>query len=133
MEKSDLLVELGVEEIPAWMLEDASQQFADLLVRSLKERRLGAEVEVVWYTPRRIVVSLREVPKRQEDLRETVTGPPKSVAYNADGTPGRAAIAFAERNAVPVSRIRIVRMPKGEYLSIVRTVRGVGYVLRESA
>lgn len=124
MDKSNLLIELGVEEIPAWMLEDASQQFADLLVRSLKDQRLSAEAEAVWFTPRRIVVSLSDVPIRQEDQRETVTGPPKSVAYNADGTPGRAAIAFAERNGVPISRIRIVRMPKGEYLSIVRTVRG---------
>lgn len=124
MEKSDLLVELGVEEIPAWMLEDASHQFADFLVAALREQRLSAAVEVVWFTPRRIVVSLRDVPRRQDDLRETVTGPPKSVAYNVDGTPGRAATAFAERIGVPVSRVRIVQMPKGEYLSIVRTVRG---------
>jgi len=31
MDKSELLVELGVEEIPAWMLEDAARQFADCL------------------------------------------------------------------------------------------------------
>jgi len=124
MEKSELVVELGVEEIPSSMLEDASRQFADILVESLKGQRLSTGQVTLWYTPRRIIVGIQDVPVRQEDLLETITGPPKSVAYDNAGAPTRAALAFAQKHNVPLSRTKIVQTPKGEYLSIVRKVRG---------
>lgn len=124
MEKSELVVELGVEEIPSSMIESASRQFADLLAASLQEQRLTPGEMTVWYTPRRIIVGIQDVPVRQEDLLETVTGPPKSVAYDREGNPTKAAQAFAQKNGVPLSKTRITATPKGEYLSIVRKVRG---------
>ncbi len=125
MKKAELLVELGTEEIPASMLEGAAQQFAQYLMQGLKDARLDAALEAVWYTPRRIIVGLAGIPVRQEDLRETITGPPRKVAYDALGAPTRAAIAFAEKNGVSLSRIKIIQTPKGEYLSAVRKVRGL--------
>jgi glycyl-tRNA synthetase beta chain len=124
MEKSELVVELGVEEIPAWMLADATAQFAVLLKESLKEQRLDTGRCTQWYTPRRIVVGIEDIPSRQEDLLETVTGPPRKVAYDADNRPTRAALAFAEKNGVSSAKIKIVETPKGEYLSIDRRIRG---------
>ncbi len=124
MEKSELVVELGVEEIPSSMLEDASRQFADILVESLKGQRLSTGQVTLWYTPRRIIVGIQDVPVRQEELLETITGPPKSVAYDSAGAPTRAGLAFAQKNNIPLSRAKIVQTPKGEYLSIVRKVRG---------
>jgi glycyl-tRNA synthetase beta chain len=124
MGKMELVVELGVEEIPASMLPDATRQFAALLTESLKSQRLAAGKIVEWYTPRRIIVGIEDVPARQEDLRETVTGPPKSVAYDASGAPAKAALAFAQKNGVTPDEIEIVATPKGEYLSIARTLRG---------
>jgi len=124
MEKMELVVELGVEEIPASMSADATRQFACLLSESLKNRRLATGKIVEWYTPRRIIVGIEDVPVRQDDLRESVTGPPKSVAYDSSGAPAKAALAFAQKNGVTPDKIEIVTTPKGEYLSIVRTVRG---------
>jgi glycyl-tRNA synthetase beta chain len=124
MEKSELVVELGVEEIPASMLEDASRQFADILVESLKGQRLSMGAVTRWYTPRRIIVGIQDIPERQEDLLETITGPPKSIAYDSAGSPTKAAFAFAQKNGVSISRLKVTRTPKGEYLSIVRKVRG---------
>jgi glycyl-tRNA synthetase beta subunit len=43
MEKSELVVELGVEEIPASMIEDSAQQFRDILLDLLKSRRLDSD------------------------------------------------------------------------------------------
>ena len=124
MEKSELVVEIGVEEIPASMLEDAASQFAKSLRQSLQQQRLAAGECTLWYTPRRIIVGLADIPVRQEDLRETLTGPPKSVAYDASGVPTKAALAFAQKNGVPLARVHLVQTPKGEYLSVVRKVRG---------
>jgi glycyl-tRNA synthetase beta chain len=46
------------------------------------------------------------------------------VAFEPDGTPKRAAEAFAKKHAVPVSEIRIVRTDKGEYAAITRRAIG---------
>lgn len=124
MEKSELVVELGVEEIPASMLADAARQFADLLIEALKEQRLAAGKCTQWYTPRRLIIGLEDIAVRQEDLQETVMGPPKSVAFDAAGAPTKAAIAFAQKNGVPLDAVQTVQMPKGEYLALVRKVRG---------
>jgi glycyl-tRNA synthetase beta chain len=124
MEKSELVVELGVEEIPASMLEDAARQLVEFLVESLKAQRLSVgEVERL-YSPRRIIAAIREIPVCQDDLVESIVGPPKSVAYDAAGVPTRAAMAFAQKNGVHASQLKIVQTPKGEYLSIQRNVPG---------
>jgi glycyl-tRNA synthetase beta chain len=113
-----------VEEIPASMLEDAATQFSSLLQQALQAERLPSQAGAVWYTPRRIIVSLTGIPLRQDDLEETVTGPPKSVAFDSAGQPTRAAIGFAEKNKSPLSRTRVIQTPKGEYLCITRKIRG---------
>jgi glycyl-tRNA synthetase beta chain len=124
MEKSELVIELGVEEIPASVIENAARQFSEILGASLKAERLPVEQSVYWYTPRRIILGLRDVPVRQEDLTESLVGPPKTVAYDSAGAPTRAAIAFAQKYGVSLSKTKLVTTPKGEYLSILRTVRG---------
>jgi glycyl-tRNA synthetase beta chain len=124
MEKTELVVELGVEEIPAWMLEDAARQLSEILVDSLKAQRLSSEIKATWYTPRRIIVGIKDIPVRQDDLRETVIGPPKSVSYDAQGNPTKAAIAFAQKHGVELAKLRMISTPKGEYLSLARKVRG---------
>jgi glycyl-tRNA synthetase beta chain len=124
MEKSELVIELGVEELPASMIEDASRQFTDLILESLKAQRLACGEVTRWYTPRRIILGIQDVPVRQDDLVEEITGPPKSVAYDNAGNPTKAAMAFAQKNGVPLSKLKIVRTPKGEYISIARKVRG---------
>jgi glycyl-tRNA synthetase beta chain len=124
MEKSELVVELGVEEIPAWMLEDATRQFAESLLQSLKQQRLSVGECTQWYAPRRIIVGIADIPVRQDDLKETVTGPPKSVSYDASGAPTKAALAFAQKHGVSLKHIRFIQTPKGEYLALERTIRG---------
>jgi glycyl-tRNA synthetase beta chain len=124
MGKGELLVELGTEEIPASMLEGATQQLAQNLVEGLEGERLTSTMSAVWYTPRRMIVALNEVPSRQDDLLETIMGPPRRVAYDSEDNPTRAALAFAEKTGVPFSKIKIVETPRGEYLSAVRRQRG---------
>ncbi len=124
MERSELLIELGVEEIPASMVENAARQFAEALVKGLEAHRLRSEVDLIWFTPRRLMVGLKELPDRQEDLVESVVGPPARVAYDSDGKPTRAAQAFAEKNCVPLSKVRKVTTPKGEYLSVEKRTKG---------
>ncbi len=124
MKNAELVVEIGVEEIPAAMLTEATDQLARNLIEGLKAQRLGSSVLAKWYTPRRMIVGLGEIPIRQDDRLETIMGPPRRVAFDADGNPTRAAIAFAEKNGVPISGISFVTTPKGEYLCVDRRQKG---------
>jgi glycyl-tRNA synthetase beta chain len=124
MDNAELLVELGTEEIPASMLESAAQQLADHLIAELHTARLPATLSALWYTPRRMIVGLKDIPVRQEDLLETIVGPPRRVAFDSEGKPTRAAQAFAEKNGIPLSKINIVETAKGEYLSATRREKG---------
>jgi glycyl-tRNA synthetase beta chain len=114
MENSELVIELGVEEIPASMLEDAARQFSTLLVDLLKAQRLPAAGCKQWFTPRRIIVGFDAIPIRQEDLVEDILGPPQRIAY-VHGEPTRATLAFAQITAPRYRNCRWSK-PKGEYV-----------------
>jgi glycyl-tRNA synthetase beta chain len=124
MENAELVVELGTEELPASLIEGAAQQFAQQLVSGLRAERLTGSVSAVWYTPRRTIVALDNLPARQDGVSETIMGPPRRVAFDSEGKPTRAAIAFAEKNGVALSKTKVIETPKGEYLSVVRKHKG---------
>ena len=64
------------------------------------------------------------MPERQEDLDETVTGPPVSAAFNAAGEPTPAALGFAKKQGVPFEALERVKTDKGEYLAAKKHMRG---------
>jgi glycyl-tRNA synthetase beta chain len=64
------------------------------------------------------------MPERQEDLDETVTGPPVSAAFAASGEPTPAALGFAKKQGVAFEALERVKTDKGEYLAARKHVRG---------
>ena len=77
----DLLIEIGVEELPAAWLPGLTVQLAEKLDSRLRELRMAPDAPVESYaTPRRLTAHVGRMPERQDDLEETVTGPPVSAA-----------------------------------------------------
>src|SRR4051812_32079351 len=64
------------------------------------------------------------MPERQEDLDETISGPPVSAAFNAAGEPTPAAIGFAKKQGVGIDAIERVKTDKGEYIAARKHQRG---------
>ena len=121
----ELLLEIGCEEMPASWLPSLTRQLGDRLGKQLDDARLAWRTPVEAHsTPRRLVVRIRSVADRQRDLEETVTGPPVTAAFDADGRPTRAAEGFARKNGVDVEALQRVSTPKGEYLSYLRQQPG---------
>jgi glycyl-tRNA synthetase beta chain len=71
-----------------------------------------------------LVASAKGLRLRQADVVREVTGPPKSVAYDAVGKPTRAAESFASKQGVPIGKLYLVSTPKGEYVSAKQTIVG---------
>lgn len=121
--KSDLLLELGCEELPASFVEGALDALPALAEKRLGELRLGWTAIRALGTPRRLALLVEGLDERQPDLEEEVTGPPTKAAFK-DGAPTRAAQAFAEKLGVAVDALRRVDTPKGEYLVGTRKEKG---------
>ncbi len=102
-----------------------TRQLAQKLEDRLKELRIapGAPIES-FSTPRRLTARVAGIAERQDDLDETVTGPPVSAAFDKQGQPSPAAVGFARKQGVPFEQITRVQTPKGEYLAYQRHVRG---------
>src|SRR5438552_4162448 len=115
---AELLFEIGCEEIPAGMLPKAEEDLRVNIEKLLAAEDLSKEATVETFsTPRRLTAWVRGLPYKQVDVEFEVTGPPKSVAYDAVGAPTRAALSFAEKQRVHVSSLYLVQTPKGEYLA----------------
>jgi glycyl-tRNA synthetase beta chain len=121
----ELLIELGVEELPASWLPPLTRQLADAAAAQLKAFRLDIDGPVETFsTPRRLTLLVARVAERQTDLEEVLTGPPVSAAAAADGTPTPAAVGFARKHGVEVDALERVETPKGTYLAYRRRQRG---------
>jgi glycyl-tRNA synthetase beta chain len=122
-ETSDLLLEIGVEELPASFVEAALRALPELARKRFAELRL-AHAEIHAYgTPRRLAIVVEALAACQPDLEEELTGPPVKAAFK-DGAPTRAAEAFASKVGVAVSDLRRASTPKGEYLVGTRREAG---------
>jgi glycyl-tRNA synthetase beta chain len=124
-EVADFLFEIGCEEIPAGMLPGAIKELKVILEKYLTANNLtqGAPIEV-YGAPRRLVATCASLRVHQPDETKEVTGPPKSVAYDASGNPTRAAESFAQKMNLPVGTLSTVTTPKGEYLCARQVIRG---------
>jgi glycyl-tRNA synthetase beta chain len=125
----DFLFEIGCEEIPAGMIAKASSELKAILEKYfstnglLDEKHAAASIET-FGAPRRLVAIARGVRLKQVDVTREITGPPKSIAYDTVGEPTRAAMSFAEKQGIPVSKLTIANTPKGEYVVVRQVVLG---------
>jgi len=122
---ADFLFEIGCEEIPAGMLPGAIQELKVILDKYLSVYNLtsGSPVET-FGAPRRLVAACVNLRLKQPDETKEITGPPKSVSYDAAGKPTRAAESFAQKMNLPVEKLSIISTPKGEYLSAKQVIVG---------
>jgi len=122
----ELLIEIGVEELPAGWMPGLTRQLAERMGGRLVECRLavaGVPIET-FSTPRRLTACVGRIAERQEDRDETISGPPVSAAVAADGTPTPAGLGFARKQGVAFEDLARLATPKGEYLAYHKRHRG---------
>ena len=121
----ELLIEIGVEELPAAWLPELTRLLQQRLESHLKALRIAAGAPVESYaTPRRLTAHVGRIAERQEDLEEEISGPPVAAALDKEGRPTPAALGFAKKQGVPFEAIGRKQTPRGEYLVFQKHVRG---------
>jgi glycyl-tRNA synthetase beta chain len=113
MNKRDLLLEIGCEEIPARFVADAAKQLGERLSSWLKVHRIAYDSWRTYATPRRLAVVVSGVAERQEDMHEEVRGPAARIAQSPDGGWSKAAEGFARKQGISVEQL-VLKEFKGE-------------------
>ena len=93
-----LLIEIGVEELPAIPLLKIVKNIEKSWKNILELYQLSTEFEFI-YTPRRLVLKHSAMPLKQEDRTAEFFGPPLAAALK-EGVPTRAAEGFARKCGV---------------------------------
>src|SRR3954447_6068391 len=108
-----LLLEIGTEEIPDWMIPTALENLR-LLFEKLD---IPHDTVTLDATPRRLVLRADGLPGRQPDREERVQGPAKSAA-------AQAIAGFARKQGVKPEDLTTETTARGEYYVFVKKVAG---------
>jgi glycyl-tRNA synthetase beta chain len=130
---AELLLEIGVEELPYQFIAPALAVLKDLAEQLFKDQRLAFQTARTLGTPRRLTLVVEGLSTQQTSVIKEAMGPSKSVAFDPAGQPTRAATGFAAGQGVAVHDLQIRRTPKGEYLFAVKQEQGrpANVVLKE--
>ncbi|MFH0810287.1 MAG: glycine--tRNA ligase subunit beta [Pseudomonadota bacterium] len=121
---SELLFEIGCEEIPAGYILPALEALARQVESALGEARLSFGETRTFGTPRRLALAVAAVAERQSDQEVKRLGPPKGAAFDSEGRPTKAALGFAKGQGVAMEDLTIEATPKGEYVCARRHEKG---------
>jgi glycyl-tRNA synthetase beta chain len=124
MRARPVLLEIGVEEIPARFIPAALENLKEQAARVFERTGVPYLEMETFATPRRLAVRFKGVPEQQEDRVLEVFGPPKHAAYAADGTHTKAALGFARSQGVDPDKLVIKKKEKGEYVAAVIEEKG---------
>lgn len=122
---SDLLLEIGLEEIPAKFMPPALAELKQMAETQLSEQRIGFDEVITYGTPRRIALVVKNIADKQQDLEEEAKGPAVKAAYDADGNPTKAAMGFARGQGVDVKDLYQKELNGGMYVFATKKAVGV--------
>jgi glycyl-tRNA synthetase beta chain len=114
--RRDFLVEIGTEELPPKSLLALADAFAAGIGKGLDDAGLLHGAVERFATPRRLAVRVRRLLDRQPDRAIERRGPPLKAAFDAQGAPTQAALAFAKSCGVEVAALEHLETPKGTWL-----------------
>ena len=120
----DLLFEIGTEELPSWYVTKGAEELAALMSNRLSAAGLPPTEVVSFGTPRRLAVVARGVPAASAGKIEERRGPSVTIAFDEQGAPTRAAVAFAKGAGGSVDDLERRQTDKGEYVYLRREIAG---------
>ncbi len=118
-----LLIEIGVEELPAIPLLKIVFNIEKSWMKLLEEYRLPCNFEF-FYTPRRLVLKHVFMPTSQEDSTIELMGPPVAIALK-DGHPTKAAQGFAHKCGVSFEELGRIQKNGKEVLYFKKEEKGM--------
>ena len=114
-----VLVEIGVEELPARFIDHAEEQLKDKTEKWLQDNHLEYKKVKTFSTPRRLAIQIHALASEQTTITEEVRGPQEKIAKDENGNWTKAAIGFTKGQG---------KQPEDIY---VKELKGISYIFVE--
>ncbi len=105
---SDLLIEIGTEELPTQAVWNLSQAFAEKLLALFDKTQITYQSHQVFATPRRMALRVNKIAEQIPGKTIEHRGPPVNAAASA-------AQGFADRFNISIDDLEKAKTDKGEY------------------
>ena len=119
-----VLLEIGLEEMPAKYVLSSSIQLKEKMTAFLEDNRISFDAIEMYATPRRLAVIASGVSDKQADLAEIVKGPAKKIALQADGSWSKAALGFVRGQGLTPEDIFFDELNGVEYVFVKKETSG---------
>ena len=124
MTARDLLVEIGIEELPPKALKKLSAAFTQGVVDGLSKAGLQYAAAQSYASPRRLAVLVPGLMEAQADKEVLRRGPALAAAFKEDGSASPAAMVFAKSNGVKVEDLEKLETTEGAWLVFRKLEKG---------
>ena len=105
MSLSDLLIEIGTEELPPKSLLTLSNAFLQEVEKGLRDANLAFSAIEGFATPRRLALKVIALDNKQPDSTHERFGPAVEASFDDQGQPSKAALGFARSCGVEVDQL----------------------------
>ena len=118
-----LLLEIGLEELPAQYVRTSSEQLATRVEDFFKQENLSFESVEAFATPRRLAVRVNGLEEEQKDRVEIFKGPSLAIAQK-DGAWTKAAEGFVRGKGLTTDDIYVETIKDVEYIHVKQLLQG---------
>lgn len=122
--KNDFLIEIGVEELPASYIKQATLSFKNEMENLFTKNNLEFNKIEKFYTPRRLVLLTKSLDVKQEDTQKIIIGPPRNVCFDSNGNKTKAYTSFINRNNIDENEIHWEEKNGSDYLAVDKKIIG---------
>lgn len=124
MSKQNLLLEIGLEEMPARFVTDSMNQLGEKMEAWLTKQRIQFADIRLLSTPRRLAVLVTDVAEKGQDTLVESKGPAKKIALDETGNWTKAAIGFAKGQGVQLEDLSFKAQKGIEYVFTEKRIKG---------
>lgn len=124
MSNQDLLLEIGLEEMPARFMHDSMTQLGEKLESWLKEKNIAFGSVKLYNSPRRLAILVENVAEKQDDVKEEAKGPAKKIALDENGEWTKAAIGFSRGQGASPEDLYFKDIKGTEYVFVQKFQKG---------
>lgn len=111
-----ILLEIGMEEVPARFMRAAMEQLKERTAEWLEQARIQHDDILAYATPRRLTVFVQNASDKQSDVHEEVKGPARKIALDENGDWSKAAQGFARSQGISPDQFFFKELNGVEYI-----------------
>jgi len=118
------LLEIGVEELPPQLVEEALCELREKGEETLTTLHINYKKILTFGSSRRLILFIEELAPRQNDRIEKIIGPPRKIVLDERGNLTKMGKKYMEAKGIKKEELSIEKTEKGEYICIKRKKEG---------